>query len=172
MCSVSLYRIVKPEQSTRQITCLMLPTERTSTCTAKCSHGGATATQGAGQAKKPNLPPWEQPREMFHVVGARESGLKGTQVLLIRDSSMVRGRWRSQGRCTLQCPEEREQMDKLANFVQKMGHDPGKMLDHHHPALAGMLNLAFTCFRQSCSLKKGTGSWPAGKVLFEPSLFQ
>lgn len=20
--------------------------------------------------------------------------------------------------------------------VQKMGHDPGKMLDHHHPALA------------------------------------
>lgn len=33
-------------------------------------------------------------------------------------------------------------------------------------------HLGFTCFRQSCSLKKGTGSWPAWRVLFEPSLFQ
>lgn len=58
-------------------------------------------------------------------------------MLPMRGNSVVRGRWSSQGRCTLQCPEEEEeQLDKLASFVQKMGHDPGKVLDHQHPALA------------------------------------
>lgn len=136
MCPVSLYpvlSIVKPQKGTRQ-TMSCAANRKDKYCT--CSHGRATATQGAGQAKNPNLPSWEQPRQMFHVVGAMASGLKGAQVLLVRSSSVVRGRWRFQGRCSLRSPEEKEQMDKLASFVQMMGHDPGKVLDHHHPARA------------------------------------
>lgn len=136
MCPVSLYpllSIVKPHKSTWPIMSCTA-NRRDKYCT--CNHGRATATQGAGQAKNPKPAILEQPLQMFHVVDAVASGLKEAQVLLIRGSSVVRGRWKFQGRCTLQCPGEKEQMDKLASFVQKMGHDPGKVLGHHHPALA------------------------------------
>lgn len=87
-----------------------------------------------GQAKPQTCRCESNPWEMLHVVNAMVSGLqRGAGVTNARQFCGRSKVSLSQGRCTLQCPDEKEKMAKLANLVQKMGHNPGKMLDH--PAL-------------------------------------
>lgn len=132
MHSVSLYPVSNHRRAPgRQ--CLVLPTEKTSTSTVKCSQG--ELTQGAGHAKTPNLPCWEQPWEMFHVVDAMVGGLKGTQGLPMRGSTVNRGRGGSRGNGSSNAQRRRSKWTSWPALSRKWGHDPGKVLDHHHPAL-------------------------------------
>lgn len=61
---------------------------------------------------------------------------------------------------------------EVGQFYPGDGPWPRKGAGSSSPCTCLNDHLGFTCFRQSCSLKKGVGSWPAWKVLFEPSLFQ
>lgn len=74
------------------------------------------------------------PWKMLHVVNAMVSGPeRGAGVTNARQLCGRRKVSLSQRRCVLQCPEEKEKTAKLANLVQKLSHNSGKMLDH--PAL-------------------------------------
>lgn len=71
-----------------------------------------------GQPKSQTCHPGSSPRD---VSCCRCNGKwpQGGSVLPVRGRSEGRGRWSFQGRCTLQCPEEKEQLEKLATLSRR-----------------------------------------------------